>query len=69
MTGKGGTEMEGGKADVSAEAAGEPKAEKKPKTTKAAVKTAKPASPKAPRAKAEKKGGSTTRTPRKAGGA
>jgi large subunit ribosomal protein L17 len=69
VTGKGGTEKEGGKADEPAEAAGEPKAEKKPKTTKAAVKTAKPAAPKAPRAKAEKKGGSTTRTPRKAGGA
>jgi large subunit ribosomal protein L17 len=70
VTGKGGTEKEGGKADESAEAAGEEKAEKKPKTTKkAAVKTAKPAAPKAPRAKAEKKGGSTTRTPRKAGGA
>jgi large subunit ribosomal protein L17 len=69
VTGKGGTEKEGGKADESAEAAGEQKAEKKPKTAKAAVKTAKPAAPKAPRAKAEKKGGSTTRTPRKAGGA
>ncbi len=68
VTGKGG-EKEGGKADESAEAAGEEKAEKKPKTTKAAVKTAKPSAPKAPRAKAEKKGGSTTRTPRKAGGA
>lgn len=69
VTGKGGTEKEGGKEDAPAEAAGEPKADKKPKTTKAAVKTAKPAAPKAPRAKAEKKGGSTTRTPRKAGGA
>jgi large subunit ribosomal protein L17 len=68
VTGKGG-EKEGGKADEAAEAAGEEKAEKKPKTTKAAVKTAKPSAPKAPRAKAEKKGGSTTRTPRKAGGA
>jgi large subunit ribosomal protein L17 len=69
VTGKGGAEKEGGKAGESAEAAGVEKAEKKPKTTKTAVKTAKPAAPKAPRAKAEKKGGSTTRTPRKAGGA
>lgn len=69
VTGKGGTEKEGGKAEEPAEAAGDQKAEKKPKTTKAAVKTTKTAAPKAPRAKAEKKGGSTTRTPRKAGGA
>jgi large subunit ribosomal protein L17 len=69
VTGKGGAEKEAGKADEPAEAAGDQKAEKKPKTTKAAVKTAKPAAPKAPWAKAEKKGGSTTRTPRKAGGA
>jgi large subunit ribosomal protein L17 len=69
VTGKGGSEKDGGKAADSAEAAGDQKAEKKPKTTKASVKTAKPAAPKAPRAKAEKKGGSTTRTPRKAGGA
>lgn len=66
VTGKGG-EKEAGKADE-APAADETgkKAEKKaaPK-----AKAAKPAAPKAPKAKAEKKGGSTTRTPRKAGGA
>lgn len=66
VTGKGGAEKDGEKA---AEPAGDEKAEKKPKAQKAAAKAAKPAAPKAPRAKAEKKGGSTTRTPRKAGGA
>ncbi|MCL4810046.1 MAG: 50S ribosomal protein L17 [Thermoanaerobaculia bacterium] len=69
VTGKGGPEKDGAKAGEPAEAAGDQKAEKKPKTPKAAAKTPKTAAPKAPRAKAEKKGGSTTRTPRKAGGA
>ncbi len=66
VTGKGG-EKEAGKADEAPAAEEtEKKAEKKaaPK-----AKVAKPAAPKAPKAKAEKKGGSTTRTPRKAGGA
>ncbi len=66
VTGKGG-EKEAGKADEAPAAdETEKKAEKKaaPK-----AKVAKPAAPKAPKAKAEKKGGSTTRTPRKAGGA
>lgn len=66
VTGKGG-EKEAGKADEAPAAEEtEKKAEKKaaPK-----AKAAKPAAPKAPKAKAEKKGGSTTRTPRKAGGA
>ena len=39
-----------------------------PKMTKPAKDSA-PKAPKTPRAKVEKKGGSTTRTPRKAGGA
>jgi large subunit ribosomal protein L17 len=65
VTGKGG-EKEAGKADETPAAEGEKKAEKKA-TPKAKV--AKPAAPKAPKAKTEKKGGSTTRTPRKAGGA
>jgi len=66
VTGKGG-EKDAGKADEAPAAEGEKKAEKKaaPKAKAAA----KPAAPKAPKAKAEKKGGSTTRTPRKAGGA
>lgn len=72
VTGKGAADKEAGKADESAEA-GEGKAEKKP-AKKAAPKMTKPAkdsapkAPKTPRAKVEKKGGSTTRTPRKAGG-
>jgi len=70
VTGKGTTDKEAGKADESTEASGE----KKP-VKKAAPKGAKPAkdsatkAPKTTRAKVEKKGGSTTRTPRKAGGA
>jgi large subunit ribosomal protein L17 len=73
VTGKGSADKDAAKADESTEA-GDDKAEKKaPK--KAAPKGAKPAkdsapkAPKTPRAKVEKKGGSTTRTPRKAGGA
>lgn len=66
VTGKGG-EKEAAKDDGAPAAEGDKKAEKKaaPKSKAAA----KPAAPKAPKAKAEKKGGSTTRTPRKAGGA
>lgn len=70
VTGKGTTDKEASKADGSTEASGE----KKP-VKKAAPKGAKPAKdsatkgPKTSRAKVEKKGGSTTRTPRKAGGA
>ncbi len=70
VTGKGAADKDAGKADESTEA-GEGKAEKKP-VKKAAPKMTKPAkdsAPKTPRAKVEKKGGSTTRTPRKAGGA
>jgi len=72
VTGKGAADKEAGKADESTEA-GEGKAEKKPakkaapKMTKRAKDSA-PKAPKTPRAKVEKKGGSTTRTPRKAGG-
>jgi large subunit ribosomal protein L17 len=67
VTGKGSTEKEAAKADEAGGAAAEPskKVEKKPKASR----PAKTAAPKAPKAKAEKKGGSTTRTPRKAGGA
>lgn len=66
VTGKGG-EKEAGKADEAPAAdETEKKAEKKASPK---AKAAKPAAPKAPKAKAEKKGGSTTRTPRKAGGA
>jgi large subunit ribosomal protein L17 len=68
VTGKGG-EKEAGKADEPAEAGGakaEKKAEKKA-TPKA--KPPKEAAPKAPKGQTVKKGGSTTRTPRKAGGA
>ncbi len=70
VTGKGSTDKEAGKADESTEAAGEKKVVKKaaPKGAKPEKDSAKKA-PKAPRAKVEKKGGSTTRTPRKAGGA
>jgi large subunit ribosomal protein L17 len=69
VTGKGG-EKEGAKADEPAEAAGEPKAEKKAaKKAAPKAKPAKEASPKAPKGQTVKKGGSTTRTPRKAGGA
>lgn len=70
VTGKGSADKDAAKADETAEGA-EGKAAKKtakkaaPKATKSAAGSA----PKAPRAKAEKKGGSTTRTPRKAGGA
>lgn len=69
VTGKGG-EKDGAKADEGAEAAkaDEKKAEKKAAAPKAA-KPAKTAAPKAPKPKTEKKGGSTPRTPRKAGGA
>jgi large subunit ribosomal protein L17 len=73
VTGKGSADKEAAKADESTDA-GEGKAEKKavkkaaPKMTKPA-KDAAPKAPKTPRAKVEKKGGSTTRTPRKAGGA
>lgn len=69
VTGKGG-EKDGAKADEPAEAAkaDEKKAEKKAAAPKAA-KPAKSAAPKAPKPKTEKKGGSTPRTPRKAGGA
>lgn len=69
VTGKGG-EKDGAKADEPAEAAkaDEKKAEKKAAAPKAA-KPAKTAAPKAPKPKTEKKGGSTPRTPRKAGGA
>jgi len=66
VTGKGG-DKEAGKADETPAAEGEKKAEKK--AAPKAKATAKPAAPKAPKAKSEKKGGSTTRTPRKAGGA
>ena len=67
VTGKGGEGA--GKADESAEA-GDAKAEKK--AEKKAAPKAKPpkeAAPKAPKGQTVKKGGSTTRTPRKAGGA
>lgn len=69
VTGKGG-EKETGKAEEPAEAgkADEAKPEKKARAPKATG-SAKAAAPKAPRQKAEKKGGSTPRTPRKAGGA
>lgn len=66
VTGKASADKDAARAEEAPEAAAEPKAEKKAKAPKAA---AKPAAPKAPRAKAEKKGGPTTRTPRKAGGA
>ena len=67
VTGKGGAE----KAEEGGEAADQKKTEKKaaPAKPAKAAKPAKSAAPKAPKAKAEKKGGSTTRTPRKAGGA
>jgi len=69
VTGKGG-EKEAGKADEAPAAEEAEKAEKKAEKKAAPkAKAAKPAAPKAPKAKAEKKGGSTTRTPRKAGGA
>ena len=71
VTGKGGEKDAGAKADDAAETAkaDEKKAaDKKAKAPKAA-KPAKTAAPKAPRPKTEKKGGSTPRTPRKAGGA
>ncbi|MBK8595658.1 MAG: 50S ribosomal protein L17 [Holophagales bacterium] len=73
VTGKGSGDKEAGKADESTEGADgktEKKAVKKaaPKMTKAAKDSA-PKATKTPRAKVEKKGGSTTRTPRKAGGA
>ncbi len=66
VTGKG-TAEKTEEAAAEATAAAEPakKAEKKPK----AAKPAKAAAPKAPKAKAQKMGSSTTRTPRKAGGA
>ncbi len=71
VTGKGPADKESGKADEKAADAGDKKAdkpaEKKPKAPKAA-RPVKEAAPKAPKARAEKKGGSTTRTPRKAGG-
>jgi len=70
VTGKGG-EKDGAKAEEPAEPAkaDEKKAgDKKAKAPKAA-KPAKTAAPKAPKPKTEKKGGSTPRTPRKAGGA
>lgn len=72
VTGKGSADKDAAKADESTEA-GEGKAEKKavkkaaPKMTKPSKDSA-PKAPKTPRAKVEKKGGSTTRTPRKAGG-
>lgn len=72
VTGKGSADKEAAKADESTEA-GEGKPEKKA-AKKAAPKMTKPSkdsaakAPKTPRAKVEKKGGSTTRTPRKAGG-
>ena len=66
VTGKGG-EKDAAPAAEAAETAAPP--EKKKAEKKAAPKAAKPAAPKAPKAKTEKKGGSTTRTPRKAGGA
>lgn len=66
VTGKGG-EKEAAPAAETGEADAAP--EKKKAGKKAAPKAAKPAAPKAPKARAEKKGGSTTRTPRKAGGA
>ncbi|MFN7988268.1 MAG: 50S ribosomal protein L17 [Thermoanaerobaculia bacterium] len=68
VTGKGG-EKDAAKADEPAEA-GEEKADKK--AVKKAAPKAKPpkeAAPKAPKGQTVKKGGSTTRTPRKAGGA
>jgi large subunit ribosomal protein L17 len=68
VTGKGSTEKEAAKADETAEASGDQKAERKAKAPKAA-KPAKPAAPKASKGQTVKKGGSTTRTPRKAGGA
>ncbi len=71
VTGKGGEKEAGAKDDESAEPAkadDKRAADKKAKAPKAA-KPAKTAAPKAPRPKAEKKGGSTPRTPRKAGGA
>ena len=73
VTGKGSGDKEAGKTDESTEGADgktEKKAVKKaaPKMTKAAKDSA-PKATKTPRAKVEKKGGSTTRTPRKAGGA
>ncbi len=69
VTGKGGGK-EAGKADEAPAAEEAEKAEKKAEKKAAPkAKAAKPAAPKAPKAKAEKKGGSTTRTPRKAGGA
>ena len=69
VTGKGSADKEAVKTDESTEAAGEKKAVKKaaPKMTKPAKDSA-PKAQKTPRAKVEKKGGSTTRTPRKAGG-
>lgn len=73
VTGKGAGDKEAAKADESTEGS-DGKAEKKavkkaaPKMTKAAKDSA-PKATKTPRAKVEKKGGSTTRTPRKAGGA
>ena len=68
VTGKGG-EKEAAKAEETA-GAGEEKAEKKPaKKAAPKAKPAKEASPKAPKGQTTKKGGSTTRTPRKAGGA
>ena len=70
VTGKGG-EKEGGKAEETAPA-DEKTSEKKPAKKTAAPKGAKPAkeaAPKAPKGQTVKKGGSTTRTPRKAGGA
>jgi large subunit ribosomal protein L17 len=68
VTGKGAGDKEAGKADEKAEA-GDTKAEKK--AEKKAAPKAKPpkaAAPKAPKGQTAKKGGSTTRTPRKAGG-
>jgi large subunit ribosomal protein L17 len=65
VTGKGG-EKDGEKAEKTDAAESPKKDEKKPKAAKPVKKEA---APKAPRAKAEKKGGTTTRTPRKAGGA
>ncbi len=71
VTGKGGEKEADAKADEPAEpakAADKKAADKKAKAPKAA-KPAKAAAPKAPKLKAEKKGSSTPRTPRKAGGA
>ena len=68
VTGKGG-EKEAAKAGESAEA-DDAKAEKKPgKKAAPKAKPPKEAAPKAPKGQTVKKGGSTTRTPRKAGGA